>query len=711
MAVSKTRLGKLWAVALGGIPLTVWLLAPATVTEAASSTEPDRAPRAVAPWEHPDGAGGRHYSTLNEITASTVGGLEVVWTYRTGDVSAQEDGRAGTSFASTPIAVDGRLFVSTPYSRVIALDGETGEEIWTFDPEIDRSDRVHTMVTNRGISTWVDTEAGPGATCRRRIFLASFDARLFALDAADGRPCPDFGVDGRIDLARGIARAEGVQRGHYKQTAPPAVIGDRVVVGSSIFDGRAVEAPSGAVRAFDARSGEQLWRWEPLIGVDGEGEGGEPIVAGAANTWATITPDPEYDLVFVPTGSASPDSWGGARPGDNRYANSLVALDTEDGRVVWHFQAVHHDLWDYDLPTPPTLLEIERDGESVPAVALATKMGFLFFFHRLTGEALFPIEERPVPGSRIEGEHASPTQPFPVKPAPLHPMGLEPDDAWGLTPVDRQACRRRIEEMDTEMYAPPSRRGTVSYPGPLGGMEWGGLGYDPERRLMIVNTNRVATVTRLVPAAAVGEGDMRAGGKRSVALQAPAPWSAVREPFFSPLSLPCTPPPWGMIHAVDVASGEVVWEGPLGTVRDLTGGVPTPRAWGSPNLGGPLVTGGLAIIAATMDRRIRAFELGTGGVVWEAELPASAQSTPMTYRPRPGGRQFLVVNAGGHVGIRSTLGDYVVAFALPETPLVADAGGGSEVGSRAGDGPEAGPGLEAGRTFEAGQGSGSGDER
>ncbi|MEJ2539740.1 MAG: pyrroloquinoline quinone-dependent dehydrogenase [Gemmatimonadota bacterium] len=650
---------------LGLLSLLFWILAPTGATDAAPIRMPSPESRPAMSWSHPDGEGGRHHSALWDINVGTVDRLEVAWIYRTGDVSAHEGGRAGTSFASTPIAVDGRLFISTPYSRVIALDGETGREIWTFDPGIDRSDRVHTMVTNRGISTWSDPGAPQTAPCRRRIFLASFDARLFALDAEDGTPCRDFGSEGVLDLARGIARADGEQRGHYKQTAPPAVIGDRVIVGSSIFDGRAVEAPSGAVQAFDARTGETLWRWEPLIDVDRRSAEGVAITAGAANTWATITPDPEHDLVFVPTGSASPDSWGGFRPGDNRYANSLVALDAGTGQVVWHFQAVHHDLWDYDLPTPPALLELERDGRTVPAVALATKMGFLFFFHRLTGEPLFPIEERPVPASRVPGERASPTQPFPVKPAPLHPRGLTPDDAWGLTPLDRAACRRAIEDLDTEMYAPPSRRGTVTYPGPLGGMEWGGLGYDPERRLLITNTNRVAAVTRLVPAAEVKPEMLESSGKTAVALQAPAPWAAVREPFFSPVSLPCTPPPWGMIHAVDVTTGELVWEGPLGTASDLAG-VPTPRAWGSPNLGGPLVTGGLAIIAGTMDRRIRALELETGEEVWEASLPASAQSTPMTFRPRRGGRQFLVVNAGGHVGIRSKLGDFVVAFALPE---------------------------------------------
>jgi quinoprotein glucose dehydrogenase len=624
---------------------------------------PDRG--VAAEWPHADGAGGGHFSFLDEINSRTAPFLEVAWVHRTGDVSPGPDGEAGTSFQSTPIMVDGTLYVSTPYSRVIALDPETGDERWSFDPELDRTDRVHTMVTNRGVSTWLDAAASPDDPCGRRIFLASFDARLFALDAATGRPCGDFGDSGWIDVAVQVDRAEGEQRGHYKQTAPPAVIHDLVVVGSSIFDGRAVDAPSGAVQAFDARSGERVWTWEPLIEVDATLPDGRRITAGAANTWATITPDPEHDLLFVPTGSASPDHWGGFRPGDNRYANSLVALRGSTGEVVWHFQAVHHDLWDYDLPTPATLLEMEQDGETVPAVALATKTGFLFFFHRRTGEPLFPIEERPVPQSGGAGEFTCPTQPFPVRPRPLHPLGIEPDEAWGLTPWDRGRCRETIASMDHGMFSPPSVPGAVAYPGFIGGMEWGGVAHDPDRRILITNTTRLAMFSALIPQDEVTPEVLDGDGTSTVAAQAPAPYAARRGPVLSPLSLPCSPPPWGMIHAVDTRSGEVLWERPLGTVRDLAK-VPTPEAWGSPNLGGAVVTGDLAFIAATMDRRIRAFHVETGEKVWEAPLPASAQATPMTYRVRPGGRQYLVINAGGHSGLRSALGDYVVAFALPE---------------------------------------------
>ena len=615
---------------------------------------------AVAEWPTADGSGGNHYSPLADITPETVGHLSVAWRYRTGDVHANQAGFAGTAFEATPIVLDGTLYVATPYSRAIALDAETGEEIWAFDPGLDRSDHDHTLVTTRGLSHWRDPEAHPQAACAARIFLAAFDGRLFALDAAGGFPCAAFGEGGVVDLRNGVARIDG-QREHWHQTAPPAVIGDVVVLGSSISDSHLAEAPSGVVRAYDARTGALRWGWEPLLEVVGGG-----TAVGAANAWATITADSDRDLLFVPTGSPSPDHWGGLRPGDNRYANSLVALRASTGEVVWHYQTVHHDLWDYDLPSPPALITVERNGVQVPAVVQTTKMGYVFVFHRETGEPLFPIEEVPVPRSDVAGELTSPTQPVPVLPKPLAPQGIGPQDAWGLTPFDRAACRRRIEGHRSDgVFAPPSLRGTIAYPGFIGGMEWGGVGYDPERSLLVTNTNRVAMVTTLIPRAETVRNAFSAEhGKFSLAPQTGTPFAVKREALLSPLGIPCSRPPWGMLHAVDLSTGELVWEVPLGRLTDVTR-VPTPMRWGSPNLGGPLVTGGLVFIAATMDRRIRAFDLSSGELLWTARLPASAQSTPLTYRARPGGRQFLVIAAGGHSGMGSSLGDHIVAYALP----------------------------------------------
>lgn len=618
----------------------------------------------VAEWPTADGVKGTHYAPLADITPANVHSLEVAWTYRTGDVSDGTASLAGTAFEATPIMVEGGLYLSTPLSRVVALDAESGRERWVFDPGLDRSRRKHGMTTSRGVSTWLDAERSVDEPCRRRIFLAAYDARLFALDARTGTPCDDFGRDGHVDLGAGVDRIEG-RRDDYKQTAPPAVIGDLVVVGSSILDSRNADAPSGVVRAFDARTGSLRWSWEPLRGVGGLGAGGQYVAAGAANTWATITADAERDLVFVPTGSASPDHWGGLRPGDNLYANSLVALRGSTGEMVWHFQMVHHDLWDYDLATPAALIAVRRDGRDIPAVAQATKMGYVFILDRETGEPLFPIEERPAPASDVPGEMASPTQPVPLLPRPLVPQRMDPDDAWGLTPLDRSACREKIEALRSAgIFTPPSLRGTVVYPGFLGGMEWGGVAFDPGSGLLITNTNRLATVATLIPAEAITTAGVDADAKSIVVRQTPAPYGVRREVLLSPLGIPCTPPPWGVLHAVDANTGEVRWEVPLGTVQDLSF-VPAPKRWGSVNLGGPVITGGLVFIAATMDHRIRAFELATGELRWESTLPASAQATPLTYRVRAGGRQYVVIAAGGHDGMRSRRGDYVVAYALP----------------------------------------------
>lgn len=369
-----------------------------------------------------------------------------------------------------PFLADGTLYLSTLFSRVIALDPETGKERWAYDPKVDLSAN-YSEVTSRGVSTWLDKALKEGAPCRRRIYIATLDARLITLDAATGAPCKDFGKNGQVDLTRDVRLT---QRGQYQVTSPPAVIGDLIIVGSAIGDNRGLRVERGVVRADEARTGKLRWSWDP-IPVRAEdpaqktwaGQGAKQ--AGAANAWSLISADEERGLIFVPTSSPNPDYYGGERKGSNLYANSVVALRASTGEVVWHFQVVHHDLWDYDVAAQPLLITVRRNGRDIPAVVVGTKMGHIFVLHRETGEPLFPVEERPVPKSDVPGEEAWPTQPFPVLPRPIVPAQLMPEDAWRLTPADRQWCREKIAASWSEgIFTPPSFRGTIVYPGNIG---------------------------------------------------------------------------------------------------------------------------------------------------------------------------------------------------------------------------------------------------
>jgi quinoprotein glucose dehydrogenase len=412
--------------------------------------------------------------------------------------------------------------------------------------------------------------------------------------------------------------------------------------------------PRGIVRGYHARSGALLWSWDPIEGVKN---------SGAANAWSILSADPERGLVFVPTSSPSPDYFGGERPGDDRWANSVVALRAATGEVAWAFQTVHHDLWDYDVPAQPTLVTLARDGQDIPALLQTTKTGNLFVLHRETGEPLFPVEERPVPRSDVPGETSWPTQPFPTRPPPLVPQRLAADDAWGLTPWDRARCREQIASLRNEgIFTPPSLQGSIVVPAISGGSNWGGLAVDPGRGVAFANTTRLAFFVRLVRRADYVDEDT---DRVERAAQSGAPYGMERGPLLSPLGLPCNPPPWGALAAIDLGRGEILWEVPLGTVPDDFP-VPLPIHLGLPNLGGPLATAGrLVFVAAAMDDYLRAFDAETGEELFAGELPAGGQATPMTYRVRANGRQYVVIAAGGHGRLGTRRGDSVVAFALP----------------------------------------------
>jgi quinoprotein glucose dehydrogenase len=565
--------------------------------------------------------------------------------------------------------VDGVLYASTPFGGVRALDGASGRELWAFDSELDLTAHYGDFA-NRGVSTWVDPRRGRSAPCRRRIYVAPVDARLIALDARTGRPCRDFGDGGQILLDRGLANAPS-HRGEYAITSPPAVVGDLLIVGSSVADNQRAAAPNGVVRAFDARTGALRWSWDPIprapadTGYD-TWRGPSAHATGAANAWSIISADPERDLVFVPIGSASPDFYGGERLGQNLFADSVVALRASTGALVWHFQAVHHDLWDYDVPAQPVLFDFRRDGRTVPALAQATKMGFLYILNRETGEPLLPIEERRVPASDVPGEEAWPTQPFPVVPKPLVPIALAPEDAFGVTPEARAWCRRRIAELRSEgIFTPPSLRGSIVYPGNIGGSNWSGVSIDRERDLAFLPLNRLATVVELIPRDRYRPEAARTGRDFEIAPQAGTAFAMRRQtPLAGPDHVPCTPPPYGTLVAVDLKSGAVKWEVPFGSIEAFAS-LPQSARWGSPSLGGTLATGGRLVFAGgALDRRLHAFDEDTGRELWSWPLPAGVHAAPMTY-VTASGRQFVVVAAGGHKDLHTPPGDYLAAFALP----------------------------------------------
>ncbi len=647
-------------------------------------------------WAHyGNDPGGSKYAHLAEIDTTNVHRLEVAWTARTRDfppemfdrtgshegVEIADDVRAAGAcgachgdairFETTPLMVDGTLYVSTPANRVLALDPASGSERWSYDPGVDVTRPYSEDLISRGVSTWLDDEAPVDTPCRRSVYLGTIDARLIALDGATGDPCRAFGDGGEIALDRGVALgAREVDAGDYLITSPPAVLNGVVVVGSAIGDNRRKDVESGVVRAYDARTGELRWSFDPIPRAADHPawdawtpEGARET--GAANVWSIISADPERDLVFLPTGSAAPDFYGGDRPGRNDFANSVVALRGSTGEVVWSFQVVHHDLWDYDVASQPVLIDLERDGGSVPAVAVGTKMGMIFVLDRETGEPLIEVEERPVPTSDVPGETTWPTQPFPVAPPPLHTTSLTPDDAFGIDEEDRAFCRDWIERLRFDgIYTPPSLEGTLMWPGFAGGMNWDGMAWDPERQMLVVPVKRLAMFVQLHRRADF-EASLEAPEEGlEYARQGGTPYGMTRMPLLAPSGIPCSPPPWSKLVGVDLDAGTLAWERPLGRgPADPETGELGPEAWGSLAFGGPLATaGGLTFIAAGQDDRIRAFATSTGETLWEAELPAGGQAAPMTYRH--GGRQYVVIAAGGRSGI-GTSGDYVVAFALP----------------------------------------------
>jgi quinoprotein glucose dehydrogenase len=610
---------------------------------------PLAAPAQIGWPNYGNDAGGTRCSAAKQIDRSNVAQLKTVWTYRTGALQPETELKQKAAFEATPILVEDKLFLSTPYNHVIALNPQNGVKLWEYDPQVDLT-RNFSEVSSRGVSAWRDPGRRPNAPCALRIFIGTLDGRLIALDGETGKPCPDFGVKGTVDLTRNAATATE-WTGGYQVTSAPAIANGLVITGSSIADGWKVDSGRGIVRGFDARTGELRWTWNPTPWA----EDTHPRT-GAGNAWSTLSVDAKEDLVFIPTGSSAPDYYGGLRKGDNKWANSVVALRASTGKFVWGFQVVHHDLWDYDVASQPTLFTW-KDG--TPAVVINTKMGHVFVLNRLTGVPLLPVEARPVPQSTVPGEESSPTQPFST--ISLVPERITPADAWGITPEDAKWCRDKISSLRWEgMFTPPGLQETMVFPGNVGGVNWGSAAFDPLHHIMVANTNRLVAWNRLIPRAAFdAENDKNQDNRifGEFNQQKGAPYGLYRTFLFSPSKLPCNTPPWGTTEAVDLFTGKTVWDVPLGTM------VPGKQT-GSLNLGGPMITGGgLVFTSAAMDLGFYAFDIQTGKQLWRYQLPAGGQATPMTYVFK--GKQYVVIAAGGHGKLRTKQGDYVLAFALP----------------------------------------------
>ena len=615
-------------------------------------------------------AAGTRFSPLTQITAANVESLTVAWTYRTRETESEFAAPASeeASLEVTPLVVDGTMYISTPLGRVMALDPATGTERWVFDAKIDRTIEFGDF-TNRGVATWLDASAPANATCRRRIIVPIIDGRLIALDASDGKPCAGFGQNGIVELKPSL-RVKPVEPPAFEITSPPVIVGDVVVTGSAIADNSNLAPASGEVRAFDVRTGAPRWTWDPIPQDSTDAaystwRDGSARSTGAANVWSVMVADSTRGLIFAPTSSPAPDYYGGKRLGANRYANSIVALRAATGEVVWSFQTVHHDLWDYDNASPPALVNIVRDGRTVPAVLQATKTGQLFILNRETGEPIYPVEERAVPKSDVPGEEAWPTQPFTTVTPPLSPHRITTDDAWGIDQRERDACRTLMQSLRNDgVFTPPSLQGSLVLPSNIGGAHWGGLAVDTVRRIAVVPVNRLPALVQLFPMSRLTEREanrLESTTDFEYTHMDGTPYVMRRGFVLSPNGLPCSPPPWGALVAVDLSTGLIKWESPLGAMP-LPAGATSPTPTGSPQLGGPIVTAsGLVFIAATLDRRFRAFDIATGRELWSTQLPAGGKATPMTYEI--GGRQYVVIAAGGGDDFGS--GDHIMAFALP----------------------------------------------
>ena len=603
-------------------------------------------------WENWGGdRGGTRFSPLNQITPQNVGNLVRAWQFRTGDLDARAPAvMKRTKFEATPLLVEDSLVFCSPFNEVVALDPGTGAQKWRYDPGISTAQRPANRFNCRGVAYWVDDQAAKDAACHARIFMGTNDARVIALDARTGVPCADFGSNGEVKLEIGKTL---VWPGEFQITSPPVVSRGVVIVGSSISDNVRVDAPLGTVRAFDARTGRSRWNWDPLV-HDG-------IVAGTANVWAPMSSDEARGLVFLPTSSPSPDFWGGQRPGNDEHSNSVVALRAETGELVWSFQTVHHDVWDYDLPAQPTLARIDTGEGMRDVVIQPTKQGFVFVLDRDTGRPVWPVEERGVPQGGAEGEQLSPTQPFPTHVPPLVPQQISASDVFKPFPLLRStSCEKQLASARNEgLFTPPSTQGTLIFPMTGGGVNWGGAAFDPVNQILYANTSRAVHIVKLIPRSDA-EGFKPAPGI-DFGAQRGAPFAMIRRIAMSPLGILCNKPPWGMLVAVDLKAGKILWQSSVGTAEDRAP-LGIPFKWGTALVNGVVITAGGLVFTGAMDAYLRAFDAKSGEELWQGRLPVPGVANPMTYLWK--GEQYVAIAAGGHSEVGTTIGDSLVAFRL-----------------------------------------------
>lgn len=626
-------------------------------------------------WLHyGNDAAGTRYSPLAQLTPANVDQLKVAWTV---DLGPGPDGRI-TQLEVTPLKVGNRLYACTAYNDVLAIDAENGRTVWRFRSGNKLKSTTHAAC--RGVAYYrVPNESGP---CAERIITNTTDARLIALDAATGMKCPGFGTKGETSLRTGMGE---MLDGYYYVSSAPTIIRGKIVLGGWVADGQYWGEPSGVIRAYDAVTGKFAWAFDMgRPGQTGEPGAGQTYTLSTPNSWAPMSADERLGLVYAPTGNATPDYFGGQRrPFDEKYTASVVALDAETGLVRWSFQTVHHDLWDYDVASQPTLADIPTASGTVRHALLApTKRGELFMLDRATGRPLSPVVEQKVPGPKgptIVGERYAPTQPFSVGLPSFRPADLREQDMWGITPLDQLWCRLRFREARYEgSMTPPGLQPTVVYPGYLGGMNWGGVSIDKAHGIAVVNSSFIANYDQMVTRAEADRQGVvplgHAGGKvvdlGGTAPQEKTPYATRVQPFLSPLGVPCNKPPFGKLSAIDLRTRKLLWSQPIGTARDsgpfgLSMKLPIPM--GLPMSGGTVTTaGGLIFMGATAEATFRAIDLKTGRQLWSARLPAGGHATPMTYISPASGRQFVVIAAGGSIAMRSKLGTKIVAYSLPK---------------------------------------------